>query len=253
MKQADSMVEKLDGKVALITGASSGIGMATAKTLAGAGARVVLAARRVDRLNALVAELGAKKALAVEADVGNTDAAADVVKRALDWSSGQLDILFNNAGVSPLAMIADSDLADIDQMIRVNLTAVIAVTRAALPALTRRGGDIVNMGSVAVRVQNPGSATYAATKMGVAAFTESLRKEVRPHHVRVTLINPGIVKSGMSDSMIDGTLKERTLERYGTELEHLLPEDIADLVLYCVSRPPRVVLNDVLVRPSMQE
>lgn len=244
----------LKNKVALVTGASSGMGVATAKALSAAGARVIIAARRADRLQALVKELGGSKhAFAIQADVATVAGAQRLVADALAWSDGRLDILINNAGLSPLAMIAESDMADLTQMIDVNLTGLIAITREALPALTKQGGDIVNIGSVAVRVQNPGSATYAATKAGVAAFTESLRKEVLPHKVRVTLINPGIVKTEIAEAVRNPVIRERITKRSNTEAEHLLPEDIADLIMYCLTRPSHVVLNDILIRPSQQE
>ena len=161
----------LAGKVALITGASSGIGAATAKALASVGAQVVLAARRQERLSGLVDEIVANggKALAVAADIRQASEIEHLLQEATDWG-GRLDILVNNAATSPLARVADSTVEDLRSMLDTNVAALIFMTRSALPALRRGGGDIVNIGSVAVKVQNPGSATYAATKAAIMGF-----------------------------------------------------------------------------------
>lgn len=244
----------LAGKVALITGASSGIGAATAKALAAAGAAVAVAARRGDRLKTLVDDITAKggQARAIETDLGKHAAIEHMVRQATDWR-GHLDILVNNAGVSPLALLENSKVEDLQHMIDINLAAVIYTTRLAMPALCRVHGDIVNIGSVAVRVHNPGSAMYAATKSAVAAFSESLRKELIKDKVRVSLINPGLVRTDIVDGFADAGMRERTIKRVTTELDPLQPEDIADIVIFVVTRPPRVAVNDMLVRPTGQE
>ncbi|RUU52309.1 SDR family NAD(P)-dependent oxidoreductase, partial [Mesorhizobium sp. M2C.T.Ca.TU.009.01.2.1] len=169
----------LTGKVALVTGASSGIGEATAAALAAAGAKVAVAARRADRLEALVAriEKAGGVALAIEADIAKaSDIVAMVDKVVSEW--GRLDILVNNAGVMLLAPAAEADLDDWRQMIELNLIGLMATTKAALPHLKASKGHIVNVSSVAGRVANPGATGYAATKFGVVAFSESLRREV---------------------------------------------------------------------------
>jgi NADP-dependent 3-hydroxy acid dehydrogenase YdfG len=244
----------LAGKVALITGASSGIGAATAKALAAAGTRVVLAARRDNRLRGIVDEITARggQALAAAADIRQGSEIEGLLRKVTDWG-GHLDILINNAGTSPLARIEDSTVADLQGMLDTNLAAVIYTTRLALPALRRSGGDIVNIGSVAVKVQNPGSATYAATKAGVTAFSESLRKEVIKDKIRVSVIHPGLVLTGIANTIADRAMRERTIKRVTSELTPLSPEDIAEVVVWILTRPPHVAINDILVRPSEQE
>ena len=243
----------LAGKVALITGASSGIGAATAKALAAAGARVVLAARRHVRLLGIVDEIAANggQALAVAADIRQASEIERLLREITDWG-GHLDILVNNAATSPLARIADSTVEDLRGMLDTNLAAVVFMTRSALPALRRAGGDIVNIGSVAVKVQNPGSATYAATKAAVTAFSESLRKEVIKDKIRVSVIHPGLVLTGIANTFPDLAIRERTLNRL-TELTPLSPEDIAEIIVFILTRPAHVAINDILVRPSEQE
>ncbi len=244
----------LAGKVALITGASSGIGAATAKALGAAGARVVLAGRRDDRLRGIVDKITALggQALAAAADIRKGSEIEGLLRKVTEWG-GRLDILVNNAGTSPLARIEDSTVADLQGMLDTNLAAVIYTTRLALPALRRAGGDIVNIGSVAVKVQNPGSATYAATKAGVTAFSESLRKEVIKDKIRVSVIHPGLVLTGIANTIADKAMRERTIKRVTSELTPLSPEDIAEVVVWILTRPPHVAINDILVRPAEQD
>ncbi|RWL39851.1 MAG: SDR family NAD(P)-dependent oxidoreductase [Mesorhizobium sp.] len=243
----------LTGKVALVTGASSGIGEATAAALAAAGAKVAVAARRTDRLEALVAriEKAGDVALAIEADIAKaSDIVAMVDKVVSQW--GRLDILVNNAGVMLLAPAAEADLDDWRQMIELNLIGLMATTKAALPHLKASKGHIVNVSSVAGRVANPGATGYAATKFGVVAFSESLRREVYADKVRVTVIEPGLVRTELGDHITNAEFKAGLEHRLAT-MEALTADDIANAIFYAVSQPPRVNVNEILIRPTDQE
>lgn len=243
----------LMGKVALVTGASSGIGEATAAALAAAGAKVAVAARRADRLDMLVGriEKAGGKALAIEADITKGgDITAMVDKVVSEW--GRLDILVNNAGVMLLSPAAEADLDDWRRMIELNLIGLMAATKAALPHLKAAKGHVVNVSSVAGRVANPGASGYAATKFGVVAFSESLRREVYVDKVRVTVIEPGLVRTELGDHITNPAMKAGLDQRLAT-LEALTADDIANAILYAVSQPPRVNINEILIRPTDQE
>ncbi|MBZ9744537.1 SDR family NAD(P)-dependent oxidoreductase [Mesorhizobium sp. CO1-1-7] len=243
----------LAGKVALVTGASSGIGEATAAALAAAGARVAVAARRVDRLEALAARIEkiGGTALRIEADVtSNDDVAAMVGKVVAEW--GRLDILVNNAGVMLLSPAAEATLDDWRHMVELNLLALMGVTKAALPHLKAAKGHIVNVSSVAGRVANPGASGYAATKFGVVGFSESLRREVYADRVRVTVIEPGLVRTELGDHITNAASKAGLDQRLAT-MEALTAEDVAAAILYAVGQPARVNVNEIVIRPTDQE
>ncbi|MBZ9974811.1 SDR family NAD(P)-dependent oxidoreductase [Mesorhizobium sp. BR-1-1-10] len=243
----------LAGKVALVTGASSGIGEATAAALAAAGARVAVAARRVDRLEALAARIEkiGGTALRIEADVtSNDDVAAMVGKVVAEW--GRLDILVNNAGVMLLSPAAEATLDDWRHMVELNLLALMGVTKAALPHLKAAKGHIVNVSSVAGRVANPGASGYAATKFGVVGFSESLRREVYADKVRVTVIEPGLVRTELGDHITNAASKAGLDQRLAT-MEALIAEDVAAAILYAVGQPARVNVNEIVIRPTDQE
>jgi NADP-dependent 3-hydroxy acid dehydrogenase YdfG len=249
---------RLKGTVALITGASSGIGEATARALAEAGADVALIARRADRIEALAVELSGdgRRALAIEADVTDREAAEAAVARAAT-ELGRLDVVVNNAGVMLLGPILDSPVEEWEQMVEVNLLGLLYVAKASLPHLLeaaegepRRVADLVNISSVAGRVARLGSGVYNATKHGVGAFSESLRQEVTGRHVRVSLIEPGAVATELTDHLRPEILKQ-TKERFG-DIERLEAADIAEAIAYVVTRPRRVAINEVLVRPTEQ-
>ncbi len=249
------MAGKLDGTVALVTGASSGIGAATARELAAQGASVALLARRSERIEALAAELGGG-ALAIAADVGDREQAEATVERTV-FEHGRLDILVNNAGVMLLGPILEAPVAEWDQMVQVNVMGLLYTSKAALPHLleaaesSERGvADLVNISSVAGRVARLGSGVYNATKHAVGAFSESLRQEVTGRHVRVSLIEPGAVATELTEHIRDG-VREQTEERFG-DVERLEAEDIADAIGYVVTRSRRVAVNEVLVRPTEQ-
>ena len=244
----------LNGSVALITGASSGIGEATALALAALGANVAVVARRRDRLDALVKriETAGGTALALEADVADEAQARGVVTRAYE-KFGQLDIVVNNAGVMLLAPVAESDINDWRRMIDINLFGLMVVTNAALPLMKRGGkGHFVNVSSVAGRVANPSAGAYAATKFGVVAFSESLRREVYNQNIRVTVIEPGIVATELGDHITHAGMKASLKERVAA-IDVLQPEDVAAAIVYAVSQPPHVGVNEILLRPTAQE
>ena len=243
----------LKGKVALVTGASSGIGEAAALALAAAGARVAIAARRVDRLDTLAAriEKAGGSALGIEADVTRAEDVTDMVDKVIaEW--GQLDILVNNAGIMLLSPAADAAFDDWRRMIELNLLALMGVTKAALPHLKATKGHVVNVSSIAGRVANPGASGYAATKFGVVGFSESLRREVYADKVRVTVIEPGLVRTELGDHITNAASKAGLDQRLAT-MEALTAEDVAAAIFYAVSQPARVNVNEIVIRPTDQE
>jgi NADP-dependent 3-hydroxy acid dehydrogenase YdfG len=241
--------ENTTGRVAVITGASSGIGEATARALAADGHRVVLLARRVDRIEALAAELGkTTTAIAIEADVTDRDsllAAAERVQSDL----GGVDILVNNAGMMLLGPFSAAQHADYEPMIETNLLGAITTTEVFLDQLRDGGGDLINISSVAGRTARPGNAVYAATKWGMNGFSEALRQELHPD-VRVMLIEPGAVATELTDHITHPGTKQAAEQMYAQTA--ITAEDIAEIIAFAVSRPRRVTLNEILVRPTAQ-
>ena len=252
------MADSLEGTVALVTGASSGIGEAGALALAGRGATVAVAARRRDRLDDLVSRIEADggKALAVELDVTDQQAAADAVERVAA-ELGRIDTVFNNAGRMLLGPVADAPVDEWDQMVELNVKGLLWIAHASLPHLVaaaedgpRGVADMVNVSSVAGRRANAGSAVYNLTKFGVGAFSEALRQELAPKHVRVSLIEPGAVDTELQDHLREG-VKEQVAKRF-EDMEMLEAVDIADALAYIVTAPRRVAINEVLIRPTEQ-
>ena len=244
----------LAGKVALVTGASSGIGEAVALSLAGAGAKVALAARRRDRLDGVAARIrvAGGQALTLEVDYGDERAAAASVRK-VEAEFGRLDILINNAGVMYLEPVAEDALERWRKMVEVNVLGLIAATAAALPGMrARKDGHVVNIASTAGRIANPNSAGYSATKFGVVGFTEALRREVYKDNIRVTAIEPGVVETELRDHVAHEEAKT-AINAYADAMRQLKPTDIADLILFVVSRPDHVNINEVLIRPTDQE
>jgi NADP-dependent 3-hydroxy acid dehydrogenase YdfG len=249
----------LTGTVALVTGASSGIGAATARTLAAQGAAVALVARRKDRLDGLAAEIGkgGGRALVLETDVTDAKqatAAVDSAAREL----GRLDIVVNNAGVMLLGPIEGAPMEEWERMVHLNLLGLLYTANAALPHLLRaaesgqrRVADLINISSVAGRIARRGSGVYNLTKFGVGAFSESLRQEVTTRHVRVSLVEPGGVATELTDHLRP-EIREQTRQRFAN-VELLRAEDIADAIAYIVTRPRHVAVNELLVRPTEQE
>jgi NADP-dependent 3-hydroxy acid dehydrogenase YdfG len=252
-------VKALDDTVALVTGASSGIGEATARALAGHGATVALVARRAERLESLGGEIAdaGGTALPIEADVSEREQAEAAVARAVE-ELGRLDVLVNNAGVMLLGPVADAPVEEWEQMIEVNLLGLMYMARAAIPHLLeaaegepRRVADLVNISSVAGRIARKGSGVYNATKFGVGAFSESLRQEVTRRHVRVSLVEPGAVATELQGHNRP-EIKDQIEQRF-EDMDILQAEDIADAIAYVVTRPRHVAVNEVLVRPTEQE
>jgi NADP-dependent 3-hydroxy acid dehydrogenase YdfG len=249
----------MEGTVALVTGASSGIGEATARMLADEGAAVALVARRRDRLERLAGEIGAQggRAVVVEADITDAAAAREAVERTVR-ELGRLDVLINNAGVMLLGPIVDAPVEEWERMVDINLRGLLHTTHAALPHLLRaadqeprRVADIVNISSVAGRVARSGLGVYNLTKFGVVAFGESLRQEVTRRHVRVSTVEPGVVETELTDHLRP-EIREQTAQRFAN-MERLQAEDIADAITYVVTRPRRMAVNEMLVRPTEQE
>jgi NADP-dependent 3-hydroxy acid dehydrogenase YdfG len=249
----------LDGTVALVTGASSGIGEATAKRLAAEGAAVAVAARRVDRLERLVEEIddAGGRALAIEADVTDRAQAEALVERTVK-DLGRLDTVVNNAGVMLLGPSLEAPIEEWEQMVDLNLKGLLYVAKAVLPHLLagaeegpRLVTDLVNISSVAGRRARDGSAVYNATKFGVGAFSEALRQEVTERHVRVSLVEPGAVATELAGHNRPEVL-EAIKGRFGG-LERLEAVDIADAISYIVTRPRHMAVNELLVRPTEQK
>jgi NADP-dependent 3-hydroxy acid dehydrogenase YdfG len=253
------MTERLDNTVALVTGASSGIGEATARELASRGAAVAMAARRADRLDALAREIEAAggTALAIEADVTDQQQVQALVAKTVG-ALGRLDTVVNNAGVMLLGPIEDAPTEEWDRMVDLNLKGLLYVAHAALPHLLqaaeqepRHVADLVNISSVAGRVARRNSGVYNLTKWGVGAFSESLRQEVTGRHVRVSVVEPGAVATELA-SHIRAEIRDQMMDRFAG-MERLEAEDIADAIAYIVSRPRRTAINEVLIRPTEQE
>jgi clavulanate-9-aldehyde reducatase len=242
----------LTGQVVAVTGASSGIGEATALACARAGAAVALAARRVERIEALAKRIEGEggRAIAVPTDVGDEAQANAFVERA-HGELGRLDVLVNNAGVMLLGPIENAPTEEWRQMIHANVFGVLYCTHAALPLMHAQGsGHIVNVSSVAGRVARAGSGVYNLTKFGVGAFSESLRQEAVPIGVRVTLIEPGAVATELAEHNRP-EIREQIAKRFG-EITILEAEDIAGAILYAIGQPAHVSVNEVLIRPSGQ-
>ncbi len=235
------------GRVAVITGASSGIGEATAHALAAGGHRLALLARRADRIQALADELG-EGVIAIEADVTDRDSLVAAAAR-VHGELGGADILVNNAGVMLLAPFTSNQRAEQRQMVEVNLLGAITATEVFLDQLRDGGGDLVNISSVAGRTARAGNAVYAATKWGLNGWSEGLRQELQPD-IRVTVIEPGAVATELTDHITDADTKRAT-QQFVKDLA-ITPEDIAEVIAFAVTRPRRMTLNEILVRPTAQ-
>jgi NADP-dependent 3-hydroxy acid dehydrogenase YdfG len=249
---------ELRGTVALVTGASSGIGEATAKALAARGATVALVARRRDRLDALAASIteGGGKALVLETDVTDQAQAEAAVERTVS-ELGRLDTLVNNAGVMLLGPAVGAPLEEWERMVHINVLGLLYCAHAAMPHLLeaaesapRNVADMVNISSVAGRLARSGSGVYNATKHAVGAFSEALRQEVTTKHLRVSLVEPGAVETELSSHNRPEVLE--TLRARFANMERLASEDIADAIAYIVTRPRHMAVNEILIRPTEQ-
>jgi NADP-dependent 3-hydroxy acid dehydrogenase YdfG len=243
----------LDGKVAVVTGASSGIGEATVRALAVEGAAMVAGARRKDRLDGLVEAVTREggKAIAVECDVTDEEQAHDLVRRAV-VEFGRIDILVNNAGVMLLSTVGKGLSDQWRQMFEVNVMGLLYATEAAIGHMKeQKSGHLVNISSVAGRkVTRDSSGVYAGTKHAVNAISEGLRQELLDDNIRVSIVGPGAVETELPDHITDEDAREGLSGLLS--LERLQAEDIADAIVYAVTQPERVSVNEILLRPTQQ-
>jgi len=247
------MSHNIEGKVVVITGASSGLGEATARLLSAQGASVVLGARRIDRLRVLADELSRRggKALAVPTDVIQCDQVKRLVDAAVQ-TYGRIDVMINNAGLMPQALLERLKIDEWNRMIDVNIKGVLYGIAAALPHMKRqKAGHFINVSSVAGHRVGPGFAVYAATKYAVRALSEGLRQEVKPYNIRTTVISPGAVATELPNTVTDPQAAERIRKFYA---EVAIPaESFARAVAFAMSQPEEVDVNEILFRPTRQE
>jgi NADP-dependent 3-hydroxy acid dehydrogenase YdfG len=245
------MTNNIEGKIVVITGASSGLGEATARHLAKQGARLVLGARRIERLEALVWELGQDRASCLKTDVTEAAQVKALVDQAVSLH-GRVDVLLNNAGVMPHSPLERLKIADWEQMINVNFKGVLYGIAAALPHMTaRKSGHIINVSSVAGHKVRAGSSVYAATKAAVRMLSEGLRQEVKPYNIRTTIISPGAVESELPNSITEPDVAAGIRSFY--ESCAIPTESFARMVAFAISQPDEVDVNEILFRPTAQE
>jgi NADP-dependent 3-hydroxy acid dehydrogenase YdfG len=247
------MATDIGGKVVVITGASSGLGEATARHLSGLGASVVLGARRVDRLQSLADELTGRggKALALVTDVTSRDQVKRLVDAAVE-KYGRIDVMINNAGLMPQSLLERLKVDEWDRMIDVNIKGVLYGIAAALPHMKRqKAGHIVNVSSVAGHKVRPGGTVYSATKHAVRVISEGLRQEVKPYNIRTTVISPGAVDTELPDTITDPDVSAAMRKFYD---DFAIPVDsFARAVAFAMSQPDDVDINEILFRPTRQE
>lgn len=244
-------MQNIQDKVVIITGASSGLGAETARHLMKSGAKVILAARRVERLHPLADELGISHDHCVQADVADLAQVQVVAQRAIDLY-GRVDVLLNNAGVMPLSLLEELKVDEWNAMIDINIRGVLHGIAAVLPIMkAQKSGQIINVSSVAGHVWGPLCAVYSATKAAVRAISESLRKEVKPYNIRTTLLSPGAVatelKHGSSSEMASGAM-----ENFYANNE-IPASSFARCVEFAISQPEEVDINEIIFRPTRQE
>jgi NADP-dependent 3-hydroxy acid dehydrogenase YdfG len=247
------MTENIKGKVVVITGASSGLGEATARLLSTQGAKVVLGARRAERINDLAKSIAADGGAAIAVTTDVTDAAQ--VKHLVDTAVktyGRVDVIVNNAGLMPHSPLERGKVEDWDRMIDVNLKGVLYGIAAALPYMKeQKSGHIINVSSVAGHKVRPGSAVYAATKAAVRMLSEGLRQEVKPYNIRTTIVSPGAVASELPGSVTEADVAKNVQEFYA---QHAIPaESFARVVSFAMSQPDDVDINEILFRPTSQD
>ena len=242
----------IENKVVVITGASSGLGEATARHLAAQGATVVLGARRADRIEALAEELTAAghRAKAVPTDVTDRDQVKHLVDTAVE-EFGRVDVMLNNAGLMPLAPLERLKLDEWDQMIDVNIKGVLYGIAAALPHMKeQRSGHIINVSSVYGHVVDPGATVYCATKFAVRALSEGLRREVKPYNIRTTVISPGAVSTELLEHIGEKDIQAETKE-FVSKIA-VGADTFARMVAFAVNEPDDVDVNEILFRPTAQ-
>ncbi|MDT8333283.1 SDR family oxidoreductase [Roseomonas gilardii] len=244
------MTQGIQDKVVVITGASSGLGAATARRLARDGAHVVLGARRLERLQALAGELSLGQDAVVQTDVTEREQVQRLVDRAMQIH-GRIDVMLNNAGLMPFSPLERLKVEEWDRTIDVNVKGVLYGIAAALPHMkARRSGHIISVSSVAGHKVNPAGVVYAATKHAVRVISEGLRQEVKPYNIRSTIISPGMVDTELVDSITEPDIAEAVRKRY----QGAIPADaFADTVAFAISQPDNVDINEILFRPTSQE
>lgn len=244
-------MQNIKDKVVVITGASSGLGEAAARLLAANGAKLVLGARRLDRLRALSGELGLGDAAAVRTDVTSFDQVRHLVDHAVA-THGRIDVMLNNAGLMPHSPLERVKVDDWNRTIDVNIKGVLYGIGAALPHMkAQKSGHIINVSSVAGHKVRPGSAVYAATKHAVRVISEGLRMEVKPYNIRTTIISPGAVESELPDSITEPDVAAGIRDFYAA---NAIPASaFADMVAFAISQPETVDINEILFRPTSQE
>ncbi|MEU4096755.1 SDR family NAD(P)-dependent oxidoreductase [Streptomyces sp. NPDC026673] len=243
------MSDTMEGKVVLVTGASSGIGQATALALSKAGARVAVGARRADRLKSL-AQDAPGEILALELDVTDRQSVNDAVAATVE-RFGALDVLVNNAGVMLSGQILGADTTEWTRMVETNLLGSMYAVHAALPHLLRHKGAVVQISSTSGRTASAASAVYAATKFGITAFSEALRQEVTAQGVRVIVVEPGFVATELTTHITDPAIQAMA-KSMAESMRTLQPQDIAEAVLYALAQPEHVAVNEILIRPTDQ-
>lgn len=241
----------IQGKVVVITGASSGIGFATAKLLASKGAIVSLGARRIDKLESVVAEIASNggKALAVATDVRKREEVQNLISQTIE-KFGKIDVLFNNAGVMPISFLENLKYDDWEQMIDVNIKGVLYGIGAALPHFkAQKSGQFINVSSVAGHLVAPSSAVYSGTKFAVRAISEGLRQEVKPYNIRTSVISPGLIESELKHTVTDEVMKPMVEQM--TQMA-ISADSIARAVAYVIEQPEDVDVNEMIIRPTQQ-
>jgi NADP-dependent 3-hydroxy acid dehydrogenase YdfG len=248
--KANIMYENIKDKVVVITGASSGLGEATARRLAQLGARPVLGARRIDRLRALAKELGLSDGAALATDVSRREDVQRLVDRAIELH-GRIDVILNNAGLMPQSPFERCKVEDWERMIDVNIKGVLYGIAAALPIMkAQKSGHVINVSSVAGHKVRPGGAVYAATKTAVRIISEGLRQEVKPYNIRTTIISPGATATELPNSITEPDIAENLRKVF----EIAVPAStFADMVVFAMSQPDEVDVNEILFRPTRQE
>ena len=251
MKNDSTLIK---GQVAIVTGASSGIGYATSLAIAKAGAKVAIAARRTDRLQQLKNEIekSGGECIVVSCDVSKKNDCDKLIDETVKkW--GRLDILVNNAGLMPLSFVKSLKVDEWEKMVDVNIKGVMYCTAAAIPHLIKQNsGHIVNISSIAGRVVFPAGSVYCATKYAVRAFSEGLRQELSVrHNIRVTTIEPGVVETELTNTITDKALD--SFVKYAKEMKALKSEDIANSIVFALESPPHMNVNEIAIRPTTQE
>jgi NADP-dependent 3-hydroxy acid dehydrogenase YdfG len=243
-------MQGVEGKVVVITGASSGLGEAAARKLHALGAKVVLGARRLDRMQTLAAEIGLPDTAVVQTDVTQFSQVEKLVNHAAE-THGRIDVIINNAGLMPQSPLERLKIADWERMVDVNIKGVLYGIGAALPHMkAQKSGHIINVSSVAGHKVRPGGAVYAATKAAVRMLSEGLRQEVKPYNIRTTIISPGAVESELPNSITEPDIAAVIAKVYANAIPATA---FADAVLFAISQPANVDINEILFRPTLQE